>query len=107
QRQEHFGETGRKDAWWVGPLLTFLGLLAFVIYATVRAFQGNYFEIRNHWSGADAHPVAPYLSPFYSPLFYDKVSPHAWSTTEKPGWWPGGIPFSAALLILGGPVLFR
>jgi hypothetical protein len=109
-RTEKFGETARKDNWWLAPLLTFLGLLAFVIYATYRAFDGNYFEIRQNPQDYDAagnHPVAPYLSPFYSPLFYDAQSPHAWIHQAKPSWWPGGLGFSSALLILGGPVLFR
>jgi hypothetical protein len=107
--QERFGATARHDAWWLGPLLTFLGLMAFVIYATVRAFMGNYFEIRPNtpFAASPNEPVAPYLSPFYSPLFYDPISPHAWSTRPHPDWWPSGLPFSAALLILGGPVLFR
>jgi hypothetical protein len=104
---EHFGATARKDAWWFGPLLTFLGLLAFVVYATVRAFMGNHFEIRANRGEFTGHAVAPYLSPFYSPLLYDKTSPHAKFVGEKPGWWPDVLPFSAALLILGGPVLFR
>jgi hypothetical protein len=102
-----FGTTERKDAWWAGPTLTFLGLLAFVIYATYRAFDGNWFEIRpdtRHFAGK---PVVPYLSPFFSPLLYDDTSPHAWWTQAKPGWWPSGLAFSSALLILGGPVLFR
>jgi hypothetical protein len=103
RHEEHFGATARKDNWWVGPLATFLGLLAFVVYATYRAFEGSYFEIRNTQNEA----VAPYLSPFYSPLFFDPYSHHAWITATQPGWWPTFPPFSAALLILGGPVLFR
>jgi hypothetical protein len=98
-QQNSFGATARKDLWWLAPLLTFGGLLAFVIYATVRAFMGNYFEIRNDWGGPGAHPVAPYLSPFYSPLLFDDVSPHAWYHARPL--------ISAALLILWGPVLFR
>jgi hypothetical protein len=105
-QQDSFGATARQDTWWFGPLLTFLGLLAFVIYATVRAFMGNYFEIRQN-ADFSGEAVAPYLSPFYSPLIYDKTSHHAWNAIDKPGWWPGFLPFSSALLILGGPVLFR
>jgi len=106
-QQDTFGASARRDAWWVGPLLTFLGLLAFVVYATVRAFMGDYFEMRANARDFTGEAVAPYLSPFYSPLLYDKWSHHAWIATEKPGWWPGGLPFSSALLILGGPVVFR
>jgi hypothetical protein len=105
-----FGETARRDNWWVGPLATFLGLLAFVVYATWRAFNGNWFEIRQNHENFNApgnRAVAPYLSPFFSPLIYDAQSHHAWITQEKPSWWPTNLPFSTALLILGGPVLFR
>src|SRR6266498_3435001 len=88
-----FGQTMRPDAWWVQPLLTFLGLSAFIIYATWAAFQGA-----NYRSG-------PYLSPFYSPeLFGDGT--HGWFGA-KPGWWPGWLPFSPALLILWAPGGFR
>ena len=88
-----FGQTMRRDAWWVQPAVTFTILAAFVVYATWAAFQN-----RNYWSG-------PYLSPFYAPeLFGD--SPHAWFG-PKPSWWPGWLPFSPALLILPFPGLFR
>jgi hypothetical protein len=77
---DHFGATQRRDAWWLElvPVALVLGL--FGIYATLRAFEGAYYE----WG--------PYLSPFYSPLI-------------DPGhhWWA----FSPALLILGGPLGFR
>lgn len=91
--QRRFGQTSRRDAWWVYPLFVFLGLSSFIIYATWAALQGaNYY-----WG--------PYLSPFYSPeLFGD--SPHAWFG-PKPAWWPGFIPFSAAILILWAPGGFR
>ena len=88
-----FGQTARRDRWWVQPLLVFLGLGAFVVYTTWAAFQG-----KNYYWG-------PYLSPFYSPeLFGD--SPHNWFG-PKPLWWPGWAPWSPALLILWAPGLFR
>jgi hypothetical protein len=91
--QRRFGQTSRRDLWWVQPLATFLALSAFVAYATWAAFQGNHYY------------VGPYLSPFYSPeLFGD--SGHAWFG-PKPGWWPAVAPWSPALLILGIPVGFR
>jgi hypothetical protein len=82
----HFGQTSRRDTWWLTPLLVFLGLSAFIVYATWAAFQGEHYR-----SG-------PYLSPFYSPLLLDGV---------KPSWWPGWLPFSPALLILWAPGGFR
>jgi hypothetical protein len=88
-----FGRTNRRDAWWVQPLIVFLVLSAFVVYATWAAFQNAHYSFGN------------YLSPFYSPeLFGD--SPHA-LLGPKPLWWPGWLPFSPALLILWAPGGFR
>jgi hypothetical protein len=70
--------TMRRDAWWIAPLLTVIVLGGFGIYATLRAFEGRYYEI------------GPYLSPFYSPLLHF-------------GWWK----FSPAILILWAPLGFR
>src|SRR6185503_7509062 len=92
-KQHGFGHTHRKDAWWVRPLIIFILLSAFVVYVTWAAFQG-----KNYVSG-------PYISPLYSPeLFGD--SSHSWFG-PKPGWWPGWMPWSPALLILWAPGLFR
>jgi len=85
----HFGQTMRPDVWWVQPLLVFLGLGAFIIYSTWAAFQGNHYHF------------GPYLSPFYSPEIFGD-SPHSWFG-PKPGWWPGWLLFSPALLILWAP----
>ncbi len=68
------------EAWWLQVIPTVLGLSAFGLYATVRAFEGAFYA----WG--------PYLSPFYSPL----IDPHH-------HYWP----FSPALLILAGPLGFR
>ncbi len=88
-----FGQTERPDAWWLQPVLEFLGLSAFIAYSTWAAFQGADY----HWG--------PYLSPFYSPeLFGD--SPHA-LLGPKPSWWPGMLPWSPAFLILWAPGGFR
>ena len=88
-----FGETGRKDTWWIQPLVVFLGFTTFIIYSTWAAFQNAHYTF------------GPYLSPFYSPeLFGD--SPHAWFG-PKPAAWPSFVPFSPALLILPIPGLFR
>jgi hypothetical protein len=88
-----FGQTARRDAWWARPLVVFTVLSLFVVYTTWAAFQGQYY----------AH--GPYLSPLYSPeLFGD--SPHS-LFGPKPGWWPGFMPWSPALLILWAPGLFR
>ena len=84
-----FGQTARRDWWWVQPCLVFLGLSTFFVYANWAAFQGKHYS------------CGPYLSPFYSPeLFGD--SPHSWFG-PKPGWWPAWWPYSPAHLILWTP----
>ena len=88
-----FGETGRRDVWWVQPLVVFLGLSTFLVYATWAAFQGEHYT------------YGPYLSPFYSPEFFGS-SPHSWFG-PKPAAWPAWLPFSPALLILPIPAFFR
>jgi hypothetical protein len=88
-----FGETLRRDAWWVQPLIVFIVFSSFIVYATWAAFQGEHYTF------------GPYLSPFYSPEIFGD-SPHA-IFGPKPGWWPGWLPFSPALIILPFPGLFR
>jgi hypothetical protein len=107
QQREGFGVTERRDAWWAGPLAVLLGLLAFVVYSTWAGLQGRYFEIREDRANFSGRDVAPYLSPFYSPLLYDAQSPHRWFSQPRPGWWPSGVPFSATMLIIAFPLLFR
>src|SRR5882672_1774105 len=78
--ESRFGSTLRRDAWWIEILPIIVVMGGFSIYATLRAFEGKYYE----WG--------PYLSPFYSPLI-DPLH----------HWWP----LSPALLILAGPLGFR
>jgi hypothetical protein len=113
--EEGFGATERRDAWWLGPLLTVIGLLAFLIYGTWAAWQGNGYEVRRvrgaeHFHDPGNEAVAPYLSPFYAPLIYDPngTSYHAWIKYDiRPRWLPGWFPFSAGFLILAFPGMFR
>ena len=88
-----FAATSRPDAWWVKPLLIFLGLTGFIVYSTWAAFQGEHYTF------------GPYLSPFYSPELFG-ASGHAWFG-PKPGWYPGWLPWSPAFLILWAPAGFR
>ena len=88
-----FGETLRRDTWWIPNVIVVTILSSFLAYATWAAFQNA-----NYTHG-------PYLSPLYSPELFG-ASPHAWFG-PKPGWWPGFIPFSPALIILPVPALFR
>lgn len=88
-----FLETMRTDAWWLSPGAIFVLFSCFIVYSTWAAIQGNHYTF------------GPYLSPFYSPeLFGD--SPNA-VFGPKPGWWPGFLPFSPAILILWAPGGFR
>src|SRR5215213_205487 len=91
--RRRFGETMRKDWWWLQPVTVFLLLSAFICYATWAAFQGEHYS------------YGPYLSPFFSPELFG-TSPHAWFG-PPPSWWPGWLPFSPALFILWAPAGFR
>lgn len=71
-------KTLRTDNWRTAPMITFIVLSSFVLYATFRALENQYYL------------AEPYLSPLYSPLI-------------KPDWWP----FSPAILILWAPGMFR
>ncbi len=87
-----FGQTSRTDNWWIQPAVVFFGFTAFIVYSTWAALQGDHYRF------------GPYLSPFYSPELLG--GPEA-IFGPKPGWWPGLIPFSPAILILWAPVSFR
>lgn len=93
-RGSRFGQTSRRDVWWVQPLAVFLGFSAFIVYATWAAFQGGHYSFHN------------YLSPFYSPLLWGDAA-HAWFGSQPPSWWPAFLPTSAALFILWAPGGFR
>jgi hypothetical protein len=90
-RKSGFGQTTRTDKWWVEPLVVFLGYMSFIVYATWAGMAGAHYHCTGTCGGAD------YLSPMYSPLL----------TETAPSWWPGFLPFSAAMLILPFPGLFR
>jgi hypothetical protein len=87
-----FGQTSRRDFWWVQPLLTFLGLGTFIVYSTWAAFQGDHFRF------------GPYLSPFYSPEIFSLTGEDSWF-----GQFPSRMPYfvTGAMLILWAPGGFR
>ncbi len=91
--QRGFGETTRRDAWWLQPAAVFTGFSLFIVYTTWASFQGAHYH------------YGPYLSPFYSPELWGD-SPHA-IFGSRPGFWPSWLPYSPAFLILGGPAGFR
>lgn len=82
--------TLRTDKWWLPTLWTNLGFAAFVIYATVRAFMGHWFQW--YWV-ADYH----YLTPFYSPCVSFGCVPEAshFGQFLPDVWW---LPFAAVTL---------
>jgi len=97
-----FAATVRTDRWWVEPALTVLGLLAFSVYVTWAAFQGEHYY------------ASPYLSPLYSPVIFLEPSAagsapawHAWFRGPWPSWWPDFLPRSPAFFILVFPGAFR
>jgi hypothetical protein len=90
--RRRFGETARRDAWWLQPLVVFAALSTFVVYATWAAFQNEHYSF------------GPYLSPFYSPELFG--SPQAWFG-PRPAFLPAWLPFSPALVILPIPAFFR
>ena len=92
-RPRAFGQTVRRDRWWLTPLAVVLGFGGFIVYATWAALQGEHYT------------HGPYLSPFYSPELWG-TSEHAWFGTV-PSWWPGWLPYSPAMLILWAPAGFR
>src|SRR6185437_14619541 len=87
-----FGQTHRKDKWWIEPLLIFVGYAIFIVYA-------NYAIINYNCGGQPFYevPGTGYLSPMFSPLL----------TTNAPTWWPSFAPFFGTMLILWAPLGFR
>ena len=79
-----FGQTDRKDLWWLPPMSIFLGLSAFVVYATFRVFYNGHYVIDNDSS-------AYLLSPLYSPLFLIPNLPTWISPAMLVLWAPGGF----------------
>ncbi len=88
-----FGQTARRDGWWVMPLTTFVVFSSFVIYVTWALLQGD-----NYWYGN-------YLSPLYSPELFGG-SPHAVFGPWRWAWLPF-VKYSPAMLILIFPLSFR
>ena len=83
----------RTDNWRKSPILTFIGLSFFVLYATVRALSQSNFYV------ADYH----YLTPFASPCLSTTCGPAAeWGTL---GTFPAFIPL--AILTLPFLLAFR
>lgn len=75
--------TLRTDNWLKSPILTDLGFAAFIIYATVRAFQRDHFFVEKYH----------YLTPFYSPCVSVKCG-------EASDFWPQILPATGVLSLI-------
>jgi hypothetical protein len=102
--QTCLGCTQRQDAWWAGPTVTVTAIVAFIIYSTWAAFQGEHYY------------ASPYLSPFYSPLLLIKPGVAGGFPHVEHGWlhslvgpWPAWLPafVTPAFFILVFPGAFR
>jgi hypothetical protein len=88
--------TLRTDRWWLTPLLTFLGLSAFLVYGFVRIFINDFY-----WA-----PEQHLLAPFYSPCLSQSCVPGSshflgQPLPQLPSW------MSPAMIILVLPGGFR
>lgn len=90
-REEGFGQTQRRDAWWVQPLLMAVAFIAFILYATFRAFWNAEYQYGHGTGTLEDH--AFFLSPFYSPLL------------TLPAWMPAFI--GPAIFVMWMPAGFR
>jgi hypothetical protein len=92
--QEGFGQSQRRDAWWVQPMLMATAFVAFIIYATFRGFWNADFEYGHGAKFNNLHPESAYfLSPFYSPLL------------ALPSWVPAFL--GPAIFVMWMPAGFR
>lgn len=79
-----FGDTDRRDLWWLPPISIFLGLSAFIVYSTFRVFYNADYVVDNETS-------AYLLSPLYSPLIIIPWLPSWISPAMLVLWAPGGF----------------
>src|ERR1043165_10236072 len=90
-REEGFGETQRRDTWWVQPMAMAAAFIVFIIYATFRGLINRDFQFGH---GTAVYPESAYfLSPFYSPLL------------GMPEWMPKWI--APAIFVMWMPAGFR
>jgi hypothetical protein len=101
-RSGGFARTSRRDAWWMQPAATALGLCLFFGYLTLRAFNPVHV-----WH-------EPYISPTVAPPLFTPASgypgavpvEHAW-LGAFPGWWPRFLPQSPAFFFPVLAIAFR
>jgi hypothetical protein len=78
----------RADRWWASPVRVDIGLAAFIIYATIRAFWGSAYWV----------PEYHYLTPFYSPCISASCVPGASHLGVWFGHFPAWIPLGMLVL---------
>jgi hypothetical protein len=92
-----FGQTHRRDRWWVGPAVTAGGLSLWLVYFFYAASSQMYYA------------AGPYISPFYiayaNPGTGTDPSPTWAMFGHWPAWWPAMI--SPALIVGFAPGAFR
>src|SRR6476620_4377067 len=89
------GRTLREDRWWLQPGLTAVGLVAWLVYATVRAASQV-----DYWV-----PAYHYLTPFASPCLSTSCAPGSSHFGTPFGDFPPLVPY--AILTLPFLLLFR
>jgi hypothetical protein len=89
------GRTLREDRWWLQPALTAVGLVAWLVYATVRAASQV-----DYWV-----PAYHYLTPFASPCLSTSCAPGSSHFGTPFGDFPPLVPY--AILTLPFLLLFR
>jgi hypothetical protein len=96
-REEGFGQTQRRDAWWAQPLAMGTAFVVFVVYATFRGLANRDFEFGHGVLRPEGGPMMPdsayFLSPFYSPLL------------ALPSWMPTWL--GPAIFVMWMPAGFR
>jgi hypothetical protein len=71
-------KTLRTDRWWFPPLITFVGLSAWLLYGLVRVYMHKWYFVEDY----------NYLTPFYSPCLTERCVPEAAHFGRcLPGWW--------------------
>ena len=106
-KQRAFGETTRPDAWWVQPLVVFLGFSVFIIYSTWAAFHplAHANGACTYWYGGNGNGGQLSLAVLLAGIL-GHVAARAVRHTARLVADPG-LPFSAAFLILWVPAGFR
>jgi hypothetical protein len=80
--------TLRTDRWWLSPLLTVIGLTAWLLYALIRTATQKYYVV----------PEYGYLTPFSSPCLSTSCDPAASHFGQPFGDFPPLVPFAILAL---------